>query len=140
MEAAPISFRAYGRLLRTNRNFRLLWMAQIVSEIGAWLYSVAIYSLILELTGSARAVAFAFVLQVLPQCLTSPAAGILNDRLSRRRIMIVSDWRGRSLRCACSWKRALSVKVVATCHSRVSNGLRFRTAEDAGRQPERTLL
>ena len=57
----------YSRLVRTNRNFRLLWLAQIISEMGDWLYSVAIYSLILEVTGSAQAVAFAFMLQVLPQ-------------------------------------------------------------------------
>src|SRR4051794_17952711 len=92
MEAAPISFRAYRQLVRGNRNFRLLWMAQIVSEIGDWLYCVAIYSLILNLTGSARALAFAFLLQVLPQCLISPAAGVLNDRLSRRYVMMLSDW------------------------------------------------
>jgi len=52
-------------LLRTNRNFRLLWFAQIVSEIGDWFYAVAIYSLLFEYTGSGRAVALAFVMQVL---------------------------------------------------------------------------
>ncbi|HET8548678.1 MAG TPA: MFS transporter [Bryobacteraceae bacterium] len=89
---APVSLRSYWRLLRTNRNFRLLWTAQLISEIGDWLYSVAIYSLLLKETGSARAVAFAFVLQVLPQFFAAPAAGVLNDRLSRKRIMIFSDW------------------------------------------------
>lgn len=92
MDAAPVNLRAYARLVRQNRNFRLLWLAQIVSEIGDWLYSVAIYSLILELTGSARSVAFAFVLQVLPQFFVSPAAGVLNDRLSRRQVMMFADW------------------------------------------------
>jgi MFS family permease len=90
--AAPVSLRSYWRLLRTNRNFRLLWTAQLISEIGDWLYSVAIYSLLLKETGSARAVAFAFVLQVLPQFFAAPAAGVLNDRLSRRQIMMFSDW------------------------------------------------
>jgi MFS family permease len=92
MATAPVNLRAYGRLIHSNRNFRLLWMAQIVSEIGDWLYAVAIYSLILEVTGSAQAVAFAFVLQVLPQFFVSPTAGVLNDRLSRKRMMIVADW------------------------------------------------
>jgi hypothetical protein len=27
---------SYLALLRTNRNYRLLWMAQIVSELGDW--------------------------------------------------------------------------------------------------------
>ena len=82
---------AYWRLLRDNRNFRLLWSAQIVSELGDWFYSVAIFSFLLDLTGSAQLVAFAFLMQVLPQTLTAPAAGAINDRLSRKRIMIFSD-------------------------------------------------
>ena len=91
MEPAPVSFSAYWRLVRGNRNFRLLWLAQIVSELGDWLYSIAIYSLLLELTGSAKSVALALVLQVLPQVLIAPAAGVVNDRLSRKRVMIAAD-------------------------------------------------
>jgi MFS family permease len=82
----------YLRLLRTNRNFRLLWFAQIISEQGDWLYAVAVYSLLLEYTGSAKYVAFAFVLQVLPQFFVSPAAGVINDRMSRQKVMIFADW------------------------------------------------
>jgi MFS family permease len=74
-----------------NRNFRLLWLAQIVSEIGDWLYSIAIYSLLLELTGSAKAVATALVLQVLPQFFVGPTAGVVNDRMSRKQVMILAD-------------------------------------------------
>ncbi len=87
----PVSLTAYLQLLRGNRNFRLLWGAQMVSEIGDWLYSVAIYSLLLELTGSAKAVATAVVLQVLPQFFIAPLAGVLNDRVSRRKLMILTD-------------------------------------------------
>jgi MFS family permease len=90
--AAPVSLRSYVALLRTNRNFRLLWNAQLISEIGDWLYSVSLYSLLLEQTGSARSVALAFVLQVLPQFFAAPTAGVLNDRLSRKRVMIATDW------------------------------------------------
>jgi MFS family permease len=83
---------AYVRLLRTNRNFRLLWFAQIISEQGDWLYAVAVYSLLLEYTGSAKSVGLAFVLQVLPQFFVSPAVGVINDRLSRKKVMIFADW------------------------------------------------
>lgn len=82
---------AYWHLLRDNRNVRLLWSAQIVSELGDWFYSVAIYSFLLELTGSAQVVAFAFLMQVLPQVFMSPAAGVINDRISRRKVMIFAD-------------------------------------------------
>lgn len=96
----PISIGSYLRLVRGNRDFRLLWMAQIVSEIGDWLYTVAIYSLLLEFTGQAKSVALAFVLQVLPQVIISPMAGVINDRLSRRRVMISADW-ARAVIVAC---------------------------------------
>jgi MFS family permease len=82
----------YFRLIRSNRNFRLLWFAQIVSELGDWLYTVAVFSLLLEFTGKAQSIALAFVLQVLPQFFTAPSAGILNDRISRKKVMIFADW------------------------------------------------
>jgi MFS family permease len=81
----------YWRLLRNNRNFRLLWFAQIVSELGDWFYSVTIFSFLLELTGSAQLVAFAFLMQMLPQTLIAPAAGVINDRISRKKVMIFAD-------------------------------------------------
>jgi len=96
MASNPVSVSAYLRLVRENRNFRLLWFAQIVSEIGDWLYSIAIYSLLFELTGSARSVATALVLQVLPQFFIGPTAGVVNDRMSRKRVMILADI-GRSI-------------------------------------------
>lgn len=91
MSIGPVSPAAYLRLLRQNRNFRLLWMAQMVSEVGDWLYSVAVYSLLLEFTGSGQAVGLAVVLQVLPQFFVSPLAGSLCDRLKRKHVMIFAD-------------------------------------------------
>src|SRR5258708_27964449 len=85
------SFGAYVRLVRENRNFRRLWLAQIVSEIGDWFYALSVYSLILELTGSAKLVGLAVVLQVLPQTLIAPVAGVVNDRLRRKHVMIAAD-------------------------------------------------
>jgi len=92
MQPRSLSVRDYPRLIRGNRNFRRLWTAQIVSEIGDWFYAVAVYSLLLDFTGKAQSVALAFVLQVLPQFFIAPAAGVLNDRLSRRRVMMFADW------------------------------------------------
>jgi len=86
-----ISLAAYLRLLRGNRNFRRLWLAQIVSEIGDWFYTLSIYTLLLQLTGHASSVALALVLQVLPQTLIGPTAGVVNDRVRRKRVMITAD-------------------------------------------------
>ena len=88
---APISIASYARLIRVNANFRRLWLAQIVSEIGDWFYTLSIYTLLLQLTGHASSVALALVLQVLPQTLVGPTAGVVNDRLKRRHVMIAAD-------------------------------------------------
>ena len=61
MPSDAFSFRDYSRILRDNRNFRLLWLAQIVSELGDWFYSLAVYSMLLQFTGKAESIAFAFV-------------------------------------------------------------------------------
>ena len=91
MEPDRLSLAAYVQLLRRNVNFRRLWLAQIVSEIGDWFYILEIYSLLLGLTGKAQSVGLAVVLQVLPSTLVGPMAGVVNDRVSRRRIMIAAD-------------------------------------------------
>ena len=62
-----------------------------MSEFGDWFYTLAIYSLLLQLTGRASSVALALVLQVLPQTFIGPAAGVINDRISRKRVMIAAD-------------------------------------------------
>jgi MFS family permease len=88
---ASISLASYARLIGSNRNFRRLWLAQIVSEIGDWFYTLSIYTLLLQLTGHAGSVALALVLQVLPQTLVGPTAGVVNDRLKRKHVMIAAD-------------------------------------------------
>jgi MFS family permease len=81
----------YQRLLRGNANFRRLWLAQVVSQLGDWFNAVAVYALLLDLTGSATLVATMMVVQLLPITIISPWAGVVVDRLSRRSVMIVSD-------------------------------------------------
>jgi MFS family permease len=100
LEISPVSFASYARLLRGNRNFRRLWSAQIVSELGDWFYTLAIYNLLLQLTGRAGSVALALVLQVLPQTLIGPTSGVVNDRLRRKQVMIAADV-GRMLIVLC---------------------------------------
>src|SRR5580693_1753249 len=90
-QITSISLSAYLRLVRHNRNFRRLWSAQIVSELGDWFYTLAIYSLLLQLTGKASSVALALVLQVLPQTFIGPVAGVVNDRVRRKHVMIAAD-------------------------------------------------
>ena len=45
----------------------------------------------MQLTGRASSVALALVLQVLPQTFVGPTAGVVNDRIRRKRVMITAD-------------------------------------------------
>ena len=81
----------YFTLLRRNRNFRLLYIGQTVSQLGDWFNTVAIYSLLLDLTGSATAVAWMLIVQMAPIGIVGPLAGVVVDRMNRRRIMLAAD-------------------------------------------------
>src|SRR6185295_18574203 len=81
----------YLTLLRRNRNFRLLYIGQTVSQLGDWFNTVAIYSLLLDLTGSATAVAWMLIVQMAPIGIVGPLAGVVVDRMNRRRIMLAAD-------------------------------------------------
>ena len=81
----------YIDLLRRNRSFRQLWLGQVVSQMGDWFDTIALYTIILNLTGSGRDVGLLLVARFLPSFLFGPLSGVVADRFSRRTIMIVSD-------------------------------------------------
>jgi len=68
--------------------FRRLWAAGFVSELGDWVLRVALPVYVYGLTGSAAATAATFVIGLLPSLALSPVAGVLADRLDRRRVMV----------------------------------------------------
>ena len=78
-------------LLRTNRNYRLVWTGQVVSEVGDHFNNIAVFSLALANTGSGMAVAGVLLSRGAAVMLAGPVAGVLLDRMDRRRIMILSD-------------------------------------------------
>ena len=86
-----ISLGSYYRLVRDNANFRRIWAAQVVSQLGDWFYVVAIYELVFRLTGSAQLVGLVVLLQILPATLLGPTAGAVNDRVSRKKVMVAAD-------------------------------------------------
>src|SRR5438093_10205267 len=81
----------YVSILRANRNFRLLFIGQTISQLGDWFNAVAVFALLLDLTGSATAVAWMMIVQFLPIAIVGPMAGVVVDRVDRRRLMITSD-------------------------------------------------
>jgi predicted MFS family arabinose efflux permease len=120
----PFSIRRLVAVLRHNRDFRTLYAANAVSQLGDWFNVVALFSLLLELTGKGEAVAFALLTRFIPAFLAGPAAGVLADRVSRRAIMVVSDVL-RAARVLCllfvrSPDQVVIAYVVVTAHSLVS--------------------
>jgi predicted MFS family arabinose efflux permease len=85
---APVG---YIELLRSNRAFRNLWLGQVVSQMGDWFDTIALYTIILNLTGSGRNVGLLMVARFVPSFVFGPISGVLADRFSRRMLMIVSD-------------------------------------------------
>jgi MFS family permease len=81
----------YTELLRGNRQFRLLWLGQVVSQMGDWFDTIAVYTIVLSLTGSGRAVGLVMVARFLPSVVMGPLSGVVADRFSRRSIMITAD-------------------------------------------------
>ena len=81
----------YLELLTGNTNFRRLWLANVISLLGDWFNTLALYALVAQLTGSPLALGAVFICKMLPGALASPIAGIVVDRLNRRMLMIVSD-------------------------------------------------
>jgi MFS family permease len=90
-DAGAAGARAGVSLLRRNRDFRRLFIASVISLGGDWFLFVAITSLIVQTTGRAIDVGLAIVAQELAFFIASPPAGVLVDRLDRRKLMIVCD-------------------------------------------------
>jgi len=78
-------------LLRRNSNYRNTWIGQVVSEVGDHFNNVAVFSLALKLTGSGMVVTFVMLSRAIPAILAGPLAGVVLDRLDRKRVMIASD-------------------------------------------------
>ncbi|HEV2708033.1 MAG TPA: MFS transporter [Pyrinomonadaceae bacterium] len=87
-DGAPVG---YLELLRRNHDFRQLWLGQVVSQLGDWFNTIALYTLILQLTGSGRDIGLMLVARFLPSVVLSPVAGVVADRFDRRTVMIASD-------------------------------------------------
>lgn len=70
------------------RNYRLYFSGQVVSTIGTWMQRIAQDWLVFELSGNSPiALGFAVALQFMPTVLLSLWAGVLADRVDKRRLL-----------------------------------------------------
>lgn len=88
--------RPHGGILRTfsalrQRNFRLYFFGQLVSLMGTWMQTIGQAWLVLQLTHNAFQLGVVGALQLTPTLLFSLGAGVLADRLPKRRVLLCTQ-------------------------------------------------
>jgi MFS family permease len=121
--------------LRRNRDFMLLWTGQVVSTVGSRASSVAFPLLVLALTGSPSKAGLVAFAQTLPFPILFLVAGIVVDRVDRKKLLLVAD--GTRAVAFATLVAALALDRVALAHILVvafvegSFFVFFRLAESA---------
>ena len=72
----------------TFRDYRLLWTSNMLTQTGRWMQEVATGWLMLELTNSPTWLGLVGFTRGLPMLLLSLPAGVLADRVDRRRLLL----------------------------------------------------
>jgi MFS family permease len=88
-DATSAPLRARLGVLSVNRSFARLWAGEALSEAGSQVTTIAMPLLVLSLTGSPAKAGFIGVARSVASPLSMLPAGVLADRLDRRRLMIV---------------------------------------------------
>lgn len=83
--------RTYVELVRENRDFRQLWIAAIISMMGEWFNTIALFFLILEYTGSEFLLGLLFTVRMAGFAILQPVIGLMADRMNRKKLMIASN-------------------------------------------------
>ena len=87
-QTVPIGYLA---LVKGNRDYRSLWMGEIVSLFDDWFNLIASAALVAHLTSSGLAIGGLFVVRMLAPFLVSPLAGVIADRYNRKGLLIAAD-------------------------------------------------
>lgn len=89
-----------------HRNFRLFWTGQLVSVTGTWMQSVAQGWLMHRLTSSPLMLGLLGFCQFLPVTLLSLRAGVVVDRMDKRRLILITQ--------SCALVQAATLAIVVT--------------------------
>ena len=81
----------YISFFRRNAKFRRFWFASVISWIGEWFNTIALFFLILEYSGSEFLLGALFSVRMALFALSQPIVGILADRFNRKKLMIFSN-------------------------------------------------
>ncbi|MFL2970248.1 MAG: MFS transporter [Candidatus Poseidoniaceae archaeon] len=78
----------YLELIRTNHAFRRLWSASVISMLGEWFNTIALFLLIFQYTESEFFLGLLFTMRMLCFAAFQPFGGLLADRFNRKTIMV----------------------------------------------------
>jgi MFS family permease len=77
------------------RDFRLLWIGLLVSNLGTWMQFTAMGFFVAQMAGSAHQAALDLGIlgaaRAVPVLLLSPPAGVIADHVPRRRVLLVTN-------------------------------------------------
>jgi predicted MFS family arabinose efflux permease len=77
--------------LKVSRDYRRIWSAELLSQVGSQITIVAVFIQVYRLTRSAAAVGIVGLVQLVPLILATIVGGPLIDRLDRRKILLATQ-------------------------------------------------
>lgn len=103
------------RLFGTSAFFRL-WLAQVVSSLGDWLGFLAITLVAVRVGEGSEGAAVGLVMtaRIVPGFFLGPVAGVLVDRLDRKKVMVVCDLSRAAVLCVLPFVDTVGGLVVAS--------------------------
>ena len=83
--------KGYFEFFSSNAKYRRLWAASVISLLGEWFNTIALFFLILEYSGSEFLLGILFSVRMILFGISQPINGLLADRLSRKSLMLWSN-------------------------------------------------
>ncbi|MGB1474914.1 MAG: MFS transporter [Candidatus Poseidoniaceae archaeon] len=83
--------KGYIEFFSSNAKYRRLWAASVISLLGEWFNTIALFFLILEYSGSEFLLGILFSVRMILFGISQPINGLLADRLNRKSLMLWSN-------------------------------------------------
>lgn len=77
--------------LKEEKKYTRFLTSVFISGIGDWFHSIAVFSLLMHLSNTSMALGITMALRVLPHLLFGPVGGLLADRFSKKKILVMCD-------------------------------------------------
>ena len=83
--------KGYIEFFSSNPKYRRLWAASVISLLGEWFNTIALFLLILQYSGSQFLLGILFAVRMFLFGISQPINGLLADRLNRKSLMFWSN-------------------------------------------------